>query len=71
MQARNQIRAWMRRNLERFIDQCNEVDCTTMVETWDHETQSGYETLDTDHEAWAVAVEVADEYEHEPVRRAS
>lgn len=50
--AQRAIRAWMVRNLDRFIDRCGEVDCTGMVEEWDRETQDGGVTLDPDHVAW-------------------
>lgn len=58
------IRHWMRANADRFVDRrTGEVDCTRMVEAWDHETQDGGVTTDPDHEAWAVAVEVSEEVE--------
>ena len=50
----------MRRNAYRFVDQCNEVNCTLMVEEWDAEEADGEATLDADHPAWDIAVEVAE-----------
>ncbi len=59
------IYGWMIRNADRFIDQrTGEVNATRMVEAWDNETQTGSVTLDSDHEAWDVAVKVADIIEH-------
>lgn len=53
------IRAWMNRNVGRFVDpRTGEVDCTSMVEAWDRETGDGGRTLDPDHPAWDVAVRV-------------
>ena len=34
----SRIRKWMYANVARFIDRCEEIDCTGMVEAWDHET---------------------------------
>lgn len=54
----------MRANVARFVDgKTGEVDATLMVETWDIETQDGAATLDGDHPAWDVAVEVANSTE--------
>lgn len=59
------IRRWMLANVDRFIDRrTGEIDCTSMVETWDNETQNGGVTTDPDHIAWDVAVEVANETHH-------
>jgi hypothetical protein len=57
------IRVWMSNNVHRFVDECGEVNCTMMVETWDSECSDGESTLDPFHEAWHVAVKVAEEYE--------
>jgi hypothetical protein len=54
-----QIRGWMVRNVERFIDECNEVNATAMVEAWDTEIAGGGDTLDSDHVAWEIAAEIA------------
>lgn len=64
--ARN-IRSWMVNNVGRFVDECDEVNATEMVETWDRECAQGGDTLDPDHVAWEVAVRVA---ESENERRA-
>lgn len=61
--TRLQIKKWMLLNVERFIDECREVDCTKMVETWDIECDSGAATLDENHIAWDVAIEVAEKVE--------
>lgn len=53
------IRRWMVENVDRFIDACNEVNATLMVETWDTEVSDGSATLDPDHIAWDVGAEVA------------
>ncbi len=52
----------MRRNAAQYTD-CGEVNCTELVEAWDSECASGGDTLDSDHVAWTIAVEVADEIE--------
>lgn len=60
MSTKKEIAKWMISNVDRFVDKrTGEVDCTTMVETWDRETQDGGVTTDPDHEAWDVAVHVA------------
>lgn len=54
------IAAWMRRHMEEHRDgQTGEVDLTGLVEAWDRACASGGDTRDSDHPAWAVAVEVA------------
>lgn len=57
------IRRWMKNNVNEFVDECNEINCTAMVEAWDDECGSGEETLDPDHEAWGIAVEVSEWFE--------
>ncbi len=57
------IDKWMRANVVRFVDSCGEVNATTMVEIWDFECSTGSATLDADHMAWSVAVEIAVEHE--------
>lgn len=58
------IREWMIENVESFRDPItDEVGCTEMVEVWDFECASGDDTLDSDHPAWYIAVEVASEFE--------
>lgn len=55
------IKKWMLLNMDRFVDpQTGEVNCTSMVETWDIECANGDATLDPDHEAWDIAVQVSD-----------
>lgn len=55
---RREIKAWMKRNVKNFVDECGEVDYTSMVEAWDRECSDGAATLDPDHVAWEVATEV-------------
>lgn len=62
MSNANSIRKWMDNNVADFVDECNEVDCTGMVEAWDIENASGEETLDMDHIAWDISVDVAEAY---------
>lgn len=58
--SKSTIRAWMRLNAADHTDgRTGEVNCTSLVEAWDAEKGSGEETLDPDHPAWEVAVEVA------------
>ena len=57
---RADIVKWMRKNYKRFQDECGEVNCTLMVETWDIECGSGGDTLDSFHPAWECAVVVAE-----------
>jgi hypothetical protein len=59
---RQQIRRWMRANVERFVEECGEVNCTQITEAWDRECSTGEMTLDTDHPAWEIAVDIAFEY---------
>ena len=61
--SEKEIRAWMLRNLHRFVDRHGEVNATQMVEAWDSETQDGAQTLDSDHVAWDVAAQIALERE--------
>lgn len=62
MSTTDQIRRWMKIFVGNYVDECNEVDCTKMVEDWDSLCGTGEETIDPDHIAWDIAVEVADEY---------
>jgi len=56
--SRREIKAWMRRNVKNFVDECGEVNYTSMVEAWDRECADGGATLDPNHVAWEVATEV-------------
>lgn len=58
----NSIKRWMKNNMARFFDGCGGIDCTGMVEAWDSECSTGEATLDPNHAAWDVAVEVEAEY---------
>jgi hypothetical protein len=60
------IRKWMQLNLSLFVDECDEVDLTSMVEEWDRVCGSGGDTTDPNHIAWDVASNVADERGCEP-----
>lgn len=56
-----EIKKWMLLNADRFIDKStNEIDFTQMVEAWDNECDNGKATLDSDHIAWSIAVDVSD-----------
>jgi hypothetical protein len=56
-----EIRTWMRTHRGDHADRkTNEVDCTALVEAWDHQQSTGMATLDPDHIAWDIAVEVAE-----------
>lgn len=60
-EQRAQIARWMRNNVVNHVDGVTgEVNCTALVEEWDRECAGGGATLDPDHVAWEVAVEVAD-----------
>ena len=59
--TRYEIKKWMLLNADRFLDkQTNELNTTLMVETWDLECASGKDTLDSDHIAWSIAVDVSE-----------
>jgi hypothetical protein len=61
--AQQPIARWMRRELERFIDpRTGEANLTALVEAWDQDQGDG-STTDPDHDAWDVAVIVAEEAE--------
>jgi hypothetical protein len=55
----------MQDNLPRFIDECNEVNATLMVETWDIECSSGSGTINPQHIAWDIASEISQNYEYQ------
>lgn len=59
----NQIKNWMKIYVENYVDECDEVNCTRMVEDWDISCGTGSETLDPNHIAWDIAVEIANQYE--------
>jgi hypothetical protein len=60
-EQRAQIARWMRDHVADHVDGVtDEVNCTTLVEEWDCECADGGATLDPDHVAWEVAVEVAE-----------
>lgn len=53
------IRRWMLANAEAHKDaRTGEINCTSLVEAWDRDVAGGGATLDMDHPAWSVAVEV-------------
>lgn len=58
MMTNNQIRKWMTLRLVRFYDDCGEIDCTLMVETWDIETGQNGATVKSDHPAWDIAMQI-------------
>ncbi len=61
--SEDDIRVWMNRNVRDHLDECGEVNCTSLVEAWDAECDSGEATLDEDHPAWTIAYEVFRDYE--------
>lgn len=61
----DQIRKWMKAHVGNYVDECNEVNATKLVEAWDAECGDGEETLDPDHIAWDIAAELAEEYDNE------
>ena len=63
-EQRAQIARWMRDHVVDHVDGVTgEVNCTALVEEWDRECAGGGATLDPDHVAWEVAVEVAEAHE--------
>lgn len=59
-QTRQQIARWMRTHKGEHVDRLTgEVNLTALVEAWDRACADGGATLDRDHIAWEVAVEVA------------
>jgi hypothetical protein len=59
-QIRQQIARWMRAHKGEHVDRLTgEVNLTALVEAWDRACADGGATLDRDHIAWEVAVEVA------------
>lgn len=59
-QTRQQIVRWMRAHKAEHVDRLTgEVNLTALVEEWDRACADGGATLDRDHIAWDIAVEVA------------
>ena len=55
------IRKWMKANYVDHIDPLtNEINATSLVEAWDHACADGSQTLDPNHIAWDIAVDVID-----------
>jgi hypothetical protein len=53
------IKTWMYAHLHEHIDkQTNELNCTSLVEAWDSECSTGNETLDMNHIAWDIAIDI-------------
>ena len=58
-QTRQQIAHWMRAHKAEHVDRLTgEVNLTALVEEWDRACADGGATLDRDHIAWDIAVEV-------------
>jgi len=56
---RTAILRWMKRNAEDHRDQrTGEINYTTLVEQWDRDCSTGEATMDSDHPAWEIALEV-------------
>lgn len=54
------IAQWMRAHKSEHVDRTTgEVNLTALVEAWDRACADGSATLDPDHAAWEIAVEVA------------
>lgn len=59
--SRASISRWMRGNLDDYRDpRTGEVNLTALVEGWDSTCADGGATLDQDHPAWEIAVEVTE-----------
>jgi hypothetical protein len=59
-----QIRAWMNANVRQYVDEdCNLVNMTLLVEAWDSECSTGISTLDNNHPAWDIVLDIAQKYE--------
>lgn len=58
-QRRREIAGWMRLHMDEHRDGCGHVNLTALVEDWDRECSTGGATLDSNHPAWEIAVEVA------------
>ena len=56
--SRYEIKKWMLFNADRFMES-GELNLTKIVEAWDIECDSGEATVDSDHPAWEVALEVS------------
>lgn len=60
--SRAAIRAWMLRHVEEYRDQrTSEVNMTDLVQGWDIACADGGATLDSDHIAWEIAADVAEQ----------
>lgn len=64
---RSRIRKWMIAHISEFVDDCNEIDLTGMVEAWDSACSTGDATLNSYHPAWEIAMDVAEK--HKPADR--
>lgn len=62
----NQILDWMTDNVDDHIDECDEVNATSLVEAWDNACAGGDATIqDPQHIAWDIAAIVAEKHEQE------
>lgn len=66
MSDKENIRRWMLSHLKEFLDSCNEINCTAMVESWDRECSTGDATMNPDHPAWEIASTLAREAKQSP-----
>lgn len=58
------IRKWMTQHVGEFVDpRTGEVNCTALTEAWDSAESTGEATLDSDHIAWEIAVDVGENFE--------
>jgi hypothetical protein len=64
MKTADEIRRWMLAHGTEHIDnRTNELNMTSLVEAWDEAEGTGEETLDENHIAWEIAVDVKDKVE--------
>ncbi len=53
------IRGWMQMHVMDHVDaSTGEINRTSLVEAWDHAEGTGDETLDPNHDAWDIALDV-------------
>ena len=59
MKTNSQIRTWMRKHASKHVDRdTDELNHTSLVEAWDFHEGDGKATLDSNHPAWDIALEV-------------
>lgn len=59
MKSKKEIKDWMDNNLSLHIDKLTgDLNCTSLVESWDSNQSTGVETLDNHHIAWDIAIDI-------------